>query len=154
MDPPTTPPMLNHVPSEEILTKDKEAIRQLYKQAKFMPSHLSVLYNVGESTINRILRYDQITRARPTCTGRPHLLNNVQVNWIIEWLSETYRQRTLNWVKVHDELELECSVKTLEVRLKQRGYFRCVACQKPYLTPDQVHARFLWAIAHIFWHLE
>jgi hypothetical protein len=80
MDPPTTPPMLDHVPGEEILTKDKEAIRQLYKQAKFMPSHLAVLYNVSESIINRVLRYDQITRARPTRTSRPHLLNNAQVN--------------------------------------------------------------------------
>jgi transposase len=146
--------MRDHVPGKEILTEHKEAIRQLYKQAKFIPAHLAVLYNVGESTINRVLRYDQITRERPTRTGRPHLLNDVQINWIIEWLSETYRQRTLNWVKVHDELGLECSVKTLECRLKQRGYFRYVACQKPYLTPDQVHARFLWAIAHIFWHLE
>jgi len=72
--------MLDHVPGEEILTKDKEARRQLYKQAKFMPSYLAVLYNVGESTINRVLRYDQITRARPTCTSRPRLLNDMQVN--------------------------------------------------------------------------
>ena len=119
-----------------------------------MPLHLAVLYHVGEATINRVLRYDTIYRARLTRTGRPHLLNDAQVNWIIEWLSETYRQRTLNWTKVHDELNLSCAIKTLEVRLKQRGYFRCVACQKPYLTPDQVHARFIWAITHIFWHLE
>jgi transposase len=128
--------MLDHVHGEEILTEDKQAIRQLYKQARFMPSHLSVLYNVGESTINRVLRYDQTTRDRPTRTSRPHLLNNAQVNWIIKWLSETYRQRTLNWTKVHDELKLKYAVKTLEVRLKQRGYFKYVACQKPYLTPD------------------
>ena len=146
--------MLNHLPGDEIYTEDKQAIRQLYKQVHFMPAHLSALYNVGESTINRVLRYDQTTRERPTRTGRPYLLNDAQVNWIIEWLSETYRQRTLNWVKLHDELELKCSIKTLVSRLKQQGYFRCVACQKPYLTPDQVHARFLWAIAHIFWHME
>ena len=60
----------------------------------------------------------------------------------------------MDWVKLHNELGLTCSVKTLEHRLKQRGYFRCVACQKPYLTPDQVHARFLWAITHIFWIKE
>ena len=63
MDTPTTPPMRDHVPGEEILTEHKEAIRQLYKQAKFMPSHLAILYDVGESTINRVLRYDQITRS-------------------------------------------------------------------------------------------
>jgi hypothetical protein len=154
MDLPSTPPMPEHVPGEEILTKHKEAIRQLYKQAKFMPSHLAILYNINESSINRILRYDEPERIRPNRTGRPRLLNDKQVNWIIEYLSETYRQRVLNWIKLHDELELTCSVKTLVQRLKQRGYFRCVACQKPYLTSDQVHHRFLWAIAHIFWHLE
>jgi transposase len=128
--------MLNHFPGDEIHTGDKEAIRQLYKQARFMPSHLATFYNVGESTINRVLRYDQITRERLTRIGRPHLLNDAQVNWIIEWLSETYKQRTLNWTKVHDELKLSCAVKILECRLKARGYFRCVACQKPYLTFD------------------
>jgi hypothetical protein len=119
MDSPATPPMLNHLPGEEIHTEDKQAIRQLYKQAHFMPLHLATLYNVGKSTINRVLRYDQTTRNRPNRTGRPHLLNDAQVNWIIEWLSETYRQRTLNWTKVHDELKLTCCVKTLETRLKQ-----------------------------------
>ena len=118
MDSPATPPMLDHVPGEEIHTEDKQAIRQLYKQTRFISLHLSTLYNVGESTINRVLRYDQTTRERPTRTGRPHLLNDAQVNWIIEWLSETYRQRTLNWTKVYNELKLNCTIKTLEVRLK------------------------------------
>ena len=80
MDSPATPPMLNHLPGDEIYTEDKQAIRQLYKQVHFMPAHLSALYNVGESTINRVLRYDQTTRERPTRTGRPHLLNDAQVN--------------------------------------------------------------------------
>jgi hypothetical protein len=88
--------MLDYVPGDEILTEYKEAIRQLYKQAKFMPLHLVVLYHVGELTINRVLRYDTTHCARPTRTTRPYLLNDVQVNWIIKWLSETYRQRTLD----------------------------------------------------------
>jgi hypothetical protein len=58
MDPLVTPPMPDHVPGEEIFAKQKEAIRQLYKQAKFMPAHLSVLYNILESSINRVLQYD------------------------------------------------------------------------------------------------
>ena len=32
--------MPEHIPGEEIRTKQKEAIRQLYKQAKFMAPHL------------------------------------------------------------------------------------------------------------------
>jgi hypothetical protein len=37
-----TPPMPEHFPGEEIRTKHKEAIRQLYKQAKFMPANLAL----------------------------------------------------------------------------------------------------------------
>jgi hypothetical protein len=58
MDSPATPPILDHVPGDEIHTGDKEAIRQLYKQARFMPLYLVTLYNVGELTINRVLRYN------------------------------------------------------------------------------------------------
>jgi len=52
------------------------------------------------------------------------------------------------------ELELPCTASTLRNRLHQKGYYRCVACQKPYLTAAQVIGRLLWAIAHIFWHEE
>jgi hypothetical protein len=54
--------MPEHIPGEEIRTKQKEAIRQLYKQAKFLPAHLAISYKVGESTINPILRYDDSVR--------------------------------------------------------------------------------------------
>jgi hypothetical protein len=80
MDSPATSPMLNHLPSEEIYTEDKQAICQLYKQAYFMPAHLLTLYNISESTINRVLRYDQTTRKRPNRTGQPYLLNDAQIN--------------------------------------------------------------------------
>jgi hypothetical protein len=80
MDPLTTPPICDYVPGKEILTKYKEAIRQLYKQAKFMPAHLAVLYYIGESIINCILCYNQITCIRSNYISRPHLLNDTQVN--------------------------------------------------------------------------
>jgi hypothetical protein len=50
--------MLNHLSSKEIYIENKQAIRQLYKQAYFMLVHLSTLYNVSKSTINRMFRYD------------------------------------------------------------------------------------------------
>jgi hypothetical protein len=80
MDPPTTPPIRDYIPGKEILTEYKKAIRQLYKQAKFMPAHLTVLYYIGKSIINYILRYNQITYIRPNYIGRPYLLNDIQVN--------------------------------------------------------------------------
>jgi hypothetical protein len=54
-----TPPMPEYVPGDKILTKHKEAICQLYKLAKFMPSHLAVLYGIRESLINHVLWYNK-----------------------------------------------------------------------------------------------
>jgi hypothetical protein len=77
MDRPNTPPIPDHVPGEEIHMKYKEAIRQLYKQAKFIPSHLAVLYHIRESLINCVLWYDQPERARPGRTGPAYKLNDM-----------------------------------------------------------------------------
>lgn len=60
----------------------------------------------------------------------------------------------MNWWKVREELGLACSVETLKRRMHQKGYYRCVTCQKPYLTLVQVTARYLWAIVHLFWTVE
>jgi hypothetical protein len=111
-------------------------------------------YSLGKSTIVKILSYDKPERARITRTGRPQKLNDIQVDQIIEHLSDSWEHRILNYTHLHDELNLECTVRCLEYRLKQRGYYRCTACQKPYLTAAQVIARFLWAITHIFWTIE
>jgi hypothetical protein len=45
-----------------------------------MPAHLAILYKVGESTINRVLQYDTLKRARPNRTGLAYKLNNTYVN--------------------------------------------------------------------------
>jgi hypothetical protein len=62
--------------------------------------------------------------------------------------------RIIKYEVLIEELQLPCTPEHLAVRLKQRGYFRYTACQKPFLTAAQVIGRFLWAIAHIFWHEE
>ncbi len=46
-------------------------------------------YKLCKSTINRILEYDALERARITRTGRPQLLKDTQVDQIIEYLGES-----------------------------------------------------------------
>jgi hypothetical protein len=76
MEPATPPnPMPDHQLGYEILTKHKEAIRQLRFLANWGPSQLAKVYRTGRSTINRILKYDIPERIQPTRTGRPRLLN-------------------------------------------------------------------------------
>jgi hypothetical protein len=75
--PPATPPLdFTHQPGDEIPTKYKEAIRQLYGFAKIPVELLMTRYKLGRSTIDRILEYDTPERSRITRTGRPSLLTD------------------------------------------------------------------------------
>lgn len=154
--PPTTPPPLDfdHKKGFEIATKHKEAIRQLHWFGKVPICALMVRYKLGDTTIRKILGYPAPERHRPNRTGPAFLLSNQQVDEIILYCGESWENRILQWPKLREELKLKCSVQTLERRLHQRGYWRCVACQKPFLTLAQVTSRFLWAMAHIFWTIE
>jgi transposase len=145
----------DHKPGFEIHTKHKEAIRQLHGFGGTTAEELMARYNLSKSTIHHVLSYDQPPeRKRPSRTGRPQTLTDARVDEIIEYLSETCDNRCLDWTHLRDELKRPCTPEHLARRLKQRGYFRCVACQKLYLTPAQVLGRLLWAITHIFWTVE
>jgi hypothetical protein len=122
---PTTPPnpMPDHQLNYKILTKHKEAIRELHFLAKWGPSQLAHTYRTGRSTINRILKYDAPERARPTQTGRPRLLNQQQVYDIIDYISFSYKHRCLDYLQLKTKLQLDYSIDTLKRRLKEQGYY-------------------------------
>jgi hypothetical protein len=107
-----------------------------------------------DTTINRILAYKKPERIREGRTGRKKKISDAQLDVVVEYLSDKYDNRCLDYEHLVYELKLEVTASTLQHRLHQRGYFRCVACQKPYLTSAQVIGRFIWAIAHIFWQAE
>jgi hypothetical protein len=153
--PPATPPLdFTHFLGEEILTKHKEAIRQLYSFAKIPVKVLATRYKFSRTIIERVLDYDIPERTRITWTRKPFLLTDKQVDEIIKYALESWEYYILDFSLFHDEFRLEYLVKTLERRVKQQGYFRYITCQKPYLTTAQVIRRFLWAIAYIFWIKE
>jgi len=129
MDSLVTPPMSVRKPGEEIKTKHKEAMRQLFKFAKIGLQQLEGYYKLGDSTVRKILQYNVPERARPTRTGRPReSLNAQEVRDIIEFISMDHENRVLNWIQIHDELKLSCSVKTLKRRCKEAGYYSCICC--------------------------
>jgi hypothetical protein len=141
----TTPPIhdWDHQKGYEIPTKHKEAIRELATFGKKSVEQLSLRYELGDSTIRRILSYEAPECARPGRTGPKHLLTDKRLNEVIEYLSEKWANRILKYNLLVTELNLDCASKTLMNRLHQRGYYRCTACQKQYLTANQVIERLL-----------
>ena len=53
----------------------------------------------------------------------------------------------MNYKVLVRELNLDYTASTLRNRLHQRGYYRCVAYQKPYLTTAQEIGTLLTAIS-------
>lgn len=152
---PTTPPLVfDHEAGFEIPTKNKEVISELHHFTKVLITALQIRYKLGESTIRKILNYHAPERSRLTRTGRPQKLTDRRVDEIIKYCAESWEHRILKYDLLIKELQLPYTPEHLAVRLRQRGYFRCIACQKPFLTATQVIGRFLWAIAHVFWHEE
>jgi hypothetical protein len=100
------------------------------------------------------LSYNKPERARESRKGAPKKLTDARVDEIIEYPSESWTNGILNYKHLVKELKLTIKPEILQHRLHQRGYYCCTACQKPYLTPTQVIARMLWAIAYIFWTIE
>lgn len=149
---PITPPPDDWHPRKgfEILTKYKNAIRQLYIYGKVSICALQIRYRdlatqkpLGYTTIKKILGYPAPERQCPNRTGPKFLLSNKEVDEVIIYCAQSWEYRILQYLKFREELGLKCSVQTLEYRLNQRGYYYCIACQKPYLTIEQVKARYL-----------
>ncbi|RFU27462.1 hypothetical protein B7463_g8873, partial [Scytalidium lignicola] len=135
---PTTPPnpMPEHELGYEILTKHKEAIRQLRFLANWGPSQLAKVYRIGRSTVNRILKYGAPERIRPTRIGKPRLLTQQAVLDIINYICLSYEHRCLDYFQLKAELHLECSLNqilepAIEVILED---FRVVTSELGY-TP-------------------
>ena len=143
--------MPEYQPGDEIPTKHKEAIRQLHRQAKIGATQLAKTYKSARSSVYRIWEYDAPERARPSRIGVPRTLNNNNIQAIIVYISELYNHWKLDLQSLHDELELEYSVKILERRLKEAGYYRYTACQKLFLTIAQAAKHWTWAFVHLFW---
>ena len=132
---PTTPPLVfDHEAGFEIPTKNKEAIRELHHFEKVPIAALQIRYKLGESTIRKILNYDAPERARPGRVGPAQKLTDRKIDKVIKYCSENWNQRIMHYDVLIRELSLKCSFNTLQKRLHQKGYFRCTACQKPFLT--------------------
>jgi hypothetical protein len=109
----STPPLdFDHKKGFEIPTKHKEAIRQLYWFGKIPKFQLQERYHLGDTTIDQILAYEKPERKRANRVGKPKKLTDAQVDVIIEYLSESYENRCLDYNHLVLELKLNVTAST------------------------------------------
>lgn len=84
---------------------------------------------------------------KKACGATPKL-TEAHLDEIIEWISSSERTRRLPYHKVIEELDLDVAPITLVHALKKRGYHRCKALRKPYLSPENRRQQLIWGLEH------
>ena len=122
--PPSTPLWRTpHKYNCEIHTREKHDIRVKFERGA-TSRELQESYNLGQSTVRKVLNYSNPTRKRPLRIGPKQLLSDAEVDEIKAFCAESWEHRTMTYKKLKEALGLQCSVKTLGRRLNQRGFFR------------------------------
>jgi hypothetical protein len=87
---PTTPPIhdWDHQQCYEILTKHKEAIRELAAFGNKRVEELADRYELGQSIIRRILDYEAPERVRAGQARPKQLLTDAKLDEVIEYCSK------------------------------------------------------------------
>jgi transposase len=107
---------------------------------------ISRITGVPQSTISDIKKTPHSRRKLHTISannqsqsqgrGRPKKLSKFQVDRMIDLVNTGFYARCLRW----DELAIKCGINasedTIRREMNNRGYFRCKACKKPFMSED------------------
>jgi tRNA splicing ligase len=80
---------------------------------KILKFQLQKRYHLGDTIIDRILVYETLERRRPNRVSKPKKLIDAQVDVIIEYCSENYEHRFLDYDHLVLELKLDVTASTL-----------------------------------------
>ncbi|KNG52823.1 transposable element tc1, partial [Stemphylium lycopersici] len=146
MDEPSTP---KH---RKQLTRDQRLmVHTLYNAGntqKWIANHLGFTIRQVQYVLKRPLT----PKKRP---GRPGVLTPEQVQELIDFVRSSQETRQMTYFELAHHFE-DWHIGEYVVRstLRSRGYRRCMALQKPPLTPQNRAKRMAFAEAHINWTVE
>jgi hypothetical protein len=126
---------------------------------------ISQQVNVPKSTCGNVRRhaaasakrtklpvYHEVNQAPYIRVGRPKSLSLREEDILILQATFNKEQRAKSWVCIAAEVGLgNVSRWTIERTFHARGYYRCKATHKPYLSPLMIFNRFNWASERRFW---
>jgi transposase len=109
---------------------------------------------VPVSTVRDIVASSSARQTGTNRQGRPLLLTSEQVDKVISFIKNNFEHRALPWKNLVAECGLECSPVTLKRALTDRGYHKCVACPKPFISESACQQRLVFITEHSSWSWE
>ncbi|EED12565.1 conserved hypothetical protein [Talaromyces stipitatus ATCC 10500] len=134
------------------LTRDDRIRVQTLREAGFTYEQIAKQLNITQNQVQYACQSSQVTPKK--ARGAPPKLSEAQMDEIIESIFSSKRNRCMSYHKVIKALNLNVAPTTLAYSLKKRGYIRCKALRKPYLSPENRRQRLIWALEHIQWTFE
>ena len=74
-------------------------------------------------------------------SGRPFLLSEAQVDKLEDKVHGTFAKREVTWKELGEHCGFQISGRSIQRAMEARGYKKCTACQKPWLTELAIKQR-------------
>ncbi|RPA70614.1 hypothetical protein BJ508DRAFT_316368 [Ascobolus immersus RN42] len=147
---PSTPQKLHpNKPKSEWTTPVRVRVKCMLNEG-YTQRAIAQITGVPQSTVSDIKKHPHSRRnpLRLSHRGRPHKLSKHDVDRMIDLVNTGFYARCFRW----DELAIKCGIKasedTIRREMNNRGYFRCKACKKPFMSDDCKHDRRVYSKKH------
>jgi hypothetical protein len=149
----SSPAIREHKPGMEWKTPERAAIRNIRRQGKTY-GEIKKLTKLERSTIRQILKAPSSKRSKKRKTTKKKLISTADLKRVLNYVSLSWRNRTLSYSRLRVECKINASTTTLRRALKAAGYRRCVACCRPFISKKQALKRLAFCMKHRWWSVE
>lgn len=122
-------------------TPTKAKIKGLIEEGFLSIQGAERRFEVPYSTIQRWMSSGQNQRPHFLWTERPQKLNKQDWQHLIQIVTASYKGQRLKWKELSELAELKVSEKTIKQACEKKGYHKCKACRKPFIS---VKTRQIW----------
>jgi transposase len=117
-------------------------------------NQIKKLTGLERSTIQRIVNAPASKRARKGKATKSKLITSTELKRVIKFLSASWPNQTMLYSCLHAACKIKASTDTLRRALKATGYWRCVACRRPFINKKQAAKRVAFCEKYRWWSLE
>ncbi|KFY61561.1 hypothetical protein V497_02874 [Pseudogymnoascus sp. VKM F-4516 (FW-969)] len=139
----SSPPLDN----QDWPTPSRCTSRVLKRYANFSERQIAVATGIPKSTVHDHLTLPTSRTYRPR--GRKTKIDSDTIEKMITSLQGHYNERSKPWSKLREQWKLDCTDQTLANAFARHGYYKCKACQKGYMSPQNIARRIRFCDEHI-----
>ncbi len=139
---------------QEYDTPRKAQIRTLKACTNLSNAEIFRRAKVPPRTGYRILKTDSSRRDGKFRPGRPPKIDRDTIEKMVKHITGRYSKRILGWEELGQECGIDASSRTIRRAMHSIGYSKCRACQKAYISPENIEKRRIFAEEHGSWQMD